>query len=318
MANGLVYLGMGAAFMYFMDPQQGRKRRADLRNQAEAAARRAREGRDIVVRDATNRAYGAVVEARRWVEHRRDSRGSVTGDASTTNMTQAAHDMLHAMDGPWSPTSRAAAGAFGAGLATYGYFRGGLAGLVYAAIGGGLLARATTNREIGNLVRGRGLPVEKTVRIDAPVEEVYAYWRNLENFPQWMTHVREVRYVGGDRYRWTVDGPAGAPVSWESELLNVVENREMTWRSVEGSAVEHTGRVRFEPDGQGTRVHVQLRYAPPGGALGHVVAKAFGTDPKTAMDEDLVRFRSLVETGKPPRDSAVMRTSGGNGAMPTP
>jgi len=75
--------------------------------------------------------------------------------------------------------------------------------------------------------------------------------------------------------------------------------------------------VRFEPDGQGTRVHVQLRYAPPGGVVGHVVAKAFGTDPKTAMDEDLVRLRSLVETGKPPRDSAAMRGPGGNGAMPT-
>ena len=319
MANGLFYIGVGAALMYFTDPQQGRKRRADLRNQAEAAAKRAREGRDVVVRDATNRAHGLVIEARRRVDGWREARenGTRTGDATPGNMTQAAHQMLHSMDGPWSPTSRAAAGALGAGLATYGYFRGGLAGLLYTAIGGGLLARATTNREIASLVRGDGVPVTKTIRIAAPVDQVFAYWRNLENFPQWMTHVREVRYVGGDRYRWTVDGPAGAPVSWESELLNVVENREMTWRSVEGSQVEHTGRVRFEPDGDGTRVHVQLRYSPPGGAIGHVVAKAFGTDPKSAMDEDLQRLKSLVETGKPPRDGAAVRPSGGNGAIPS-
>jgi uncharacterized membrane protein len=317
--NGLLLLGIGATAMYLWDPDNGRKRRADLRNQADAALRQAREARDVVARDATNRAYGAVREARRWVEGQREAReaGASTGDATTMNMTQAAHDMLRAAEGPWSPTSRAAAGALGAGLATYGYFRGGIAGLLYTLIGGGLLARATTNQEIASLVRGRGLPVEKTIRIAAPVEEVFAYWRNLENFPQWMAHVREVRYVGGDRYRWTVEGPAGAPVTWESELLNVSENREMTWRSVEGAPVEQTGRVRFEPDGDGTRVHVQMRYAPPGGALGHVVAKVFGTDPKSAMDEDLVRFKSLVETGKPPRDSAVMRaTGGGNGAMP--
>jgi len=201
-------------------------------------------------------------------------------------------------------------------MLAYGYLCGGLRGFMYSLIGGGLLARATTNREIGKLVRGEGVPVEKTVRIAAPVEEVFAYWRNLENFPQWMSHVREVRYIGGDRYHWTVDGPAGVPVEWDSELLNVAENREMTWRSVEGASVQHTGRVRFEPDGDGTRVHVQLRYAPPGGVIGHAVAKAFGVDPRSEMDDDLVRLKSLVETGKPPRDSAAMRSLGGNGATP--
>jgi len=145
------------------------------------------------------------------------------------------------------------------------------------------------------------------VIVDAPVEQVYAYWRNLENLPQWMSHVRSVRYLGGDRYHWVVDGPAGAPVEWESELLNVVENQEMTWRSVEGSQVDHTGRVRFDSIGDGTRVHVQLRYYPPGGMLGHAVAKAFGVDPASSLDDDLERMRSTVETGHPPRDAAANR-----------
>jgi uncharacterized membrane protein len=128
--------------------------------------------------------------------------------------------------------------------------------------------------------------------------------------------VREVRYVGGDRYRWIVDGPAGVPVQWSSELLKVSENREMTWRTVAGSTVEHTGRVRFERDGDGTRVHVQLRYAPPGGVIGHVVAKAFGVDPRSEMDDDLQRLKSLVETGQLPRDGAMQRRLGlkGSGA----
>jgi uncharacterized membrane protein len=108
------------------------------------------------------------------------------------------------------------------------------------------------------------------------------------------------------------------PVEWESVLLNVIPNREMTWHSVEGSTVEHTGRVRFEPDGDGTRVHVQMRYAPPGGVLGHAVAKAFGADPKREMDDDLQRLKSLIETGRIPRDSAAQRRLGLNGASPTP
>ena len=312
--NGLFLLGAGAALMYFMDPQNGRKRRADLKNQLDATVRDLGQARDVVVRDATNRAYGVVAESRRWVENRkaiREGRIAANDERGSTGP-----GMLASMNGPWSPTSRAAAGALGAGMMTYGYICGGLRGFIYGLMGGAMMARATTNRELGSLMKGDALPVEKTIRIDAPVEEVFAYWRNLENFPQWMSHVREVRYIGGDRYHWTVDGPAGVPVEWDSELLNVADNREMTWRSVEGSAVSHTGRVRFEPDGNGTRVHVQLRYAPVGGVIGHVVAKAFGVDPRSEMDDDLQRLKSLVETGKPPRDSAAMRAMGGDGAQP--
>jgi uncharacterized membrane protein len=87
----------------------------------------------------------------------------------------------------------------------------------------------------------------------------------------------------------------------------VSDNREMTWRAVEGSDVDHTGRVRFEPDGSGSRVHVQMKYAPPGGVIGHVVAKAFGVDPKSEMDEDLLRLKSMIETGRVPHDAAAIR-----------
>ncbi|HET9576763.1 MAG TPA: SRPBCC family protein [Usitatibacter sp.] len=312
--NGVFLLGLGAGLMYLMDPQNGRKRRADLKNQMDSAVRKAREAQDLVVRDATNRAYGVVHESRRWVENRRQMR---TLAAPGDGQAGAAFAKVRAdLGGPWSPTSRAAAGAFGGAMLAYGYFCGGLRGFIYGLIGGGLLARATTNRELASLAKGDSLPIEKTIRIAAPVEQVFAYWRNLENFPQWMSHVREVRYIGGDRFHWTVDGPAGVPVEWDSELLNVVDNREMTWRSVEGAAVTHTGRVRFEPDGDGTRVHVQLRYAPMGGVIGHAVAKAFGVDPLSEMNDDLLRIKSLIETGRPPRDSAAMRALGGNGAAP--
>jgi uncharacterized membrane protein len=312
--NGLVLLGVGAAFMYLMDPENGRKRRADLRNQVDATVRKVQEGKDIVVRDATNRAHGALAESRRWVEQRRARReAGLSVDAAES----AAASFLSSMNGPWSPSSRAAAGALGAGMLAYGYLSGGFRGFLYSLIGGSFLARATTNREIASLLKGEALPVEKTIRIAAPVEQVFAYWRNLENFPQWMSHVREVRYIGGDRYHWSVDGPAGVPVEWDSELLNVIDNREMTWRSVDGAAVSHTGRVRFERDGDATRVHVQLRYAPIGGLIGHAIAKAFGVDPKSEMDDDLQRLKSLVETGRLPRDGAAMRALGGNGAAPS-
>jgi uncharacterized membrane protein len=308
MANGLVYLGLGAAIMYLMDPQAGRKRRADLKNQFDATARRIERGKEVIVRDATNRAHGLLVETRQALEARRNG-GQVTlhgpSFGEVMNGTLASWRREN-----WSPAQRALASALGMSLAAFGYFRGGLRGVSLCALGGVLLARATANENLATLVKGKGIYIEKTIRIDAPVEQLFAYWRNLENFPQWMSHVREVRYIGGDRFHWVVDGPAGVPVEWDAELLNVSENREMTWRSVEGSEVEHTGRVRFEPDGTGSRLHVQLRYAPPGGVIGHAVAKAFGVDPRSEMDDDLMRLKSLIETGRVPRDAAAMRLTG--------
>ena len=304
MANGLVYLGLGAAIMFLADPQTGRKRRADLRNQLDATVRKVQHGRDVVVRDAANRAHGLLVETRQAIEARRGGDVTLHGPS----LGQVVNDALASWKrDSWSPAQRALAGAFGMGLATIGYFRGGVRGFGMCAMGGALMARATANQNLGALVKGKGIYIEKTVHIDAPVEHVFAYWRNLENFPQWMSHVREIRYVGGDRFHWVVDGPAGAPVEWDSELLNVSENREMTWRAVEGSTVDHTGRVRFEPAGDGSRVHVQLKYAPPGGVIGHAVARAFGVDPKSEMDDDLLRLKSMIETGRVPRDAAAMQ-----------
>ena len=315
----LLFLGVGAALMYFADPQQGRKRRNDFKNQLDSTQRRLLEAKEVVVKDATNRTHGMLLETREWLQDRRQKvqAGEMVPRLSAQSLPGVAQSIAAPwMRTHWSPSQRALAGAFGAGLAMWGYLRGGVKGMAMCAAGGALIARCSANEDIATLAKGRGIMVEKTVRIEAPVEQVFAYWRNLENLPQWMSHVREVRYLGGDRYHWVVDGPAGAPVEWDSELLNVVENREMTWRSVEGSQVENTGRVRFQPDGEGTRVHVQLKYSPPGGIIGHVVAKAFGVDPKTEMDDDLNRMKSAVETGKPPQDSAGMRRalSSGNGA----
>ena len=300
----ILFLGLGAALMFFGDPQTGRKRRVDVANRLEAARRKIEHGRDVVVRDATNRAHGLIAETRSALETRHNT---LLQGPSLTEVAQGVWASWRRKR--WSPAQRALAGAFGAGMAAYGYFRGGVRGFGMCAAGGALLARATTNEEIASLVKG-GIYVEETILVDAPAEEAYAYWRNLENLPQWMSHVREVRYLGADRYHWVVDGPAGKPVEWESELLNVIENQEMAWRSVPGSQVEHTGRVRFDTIGEGTRVHVQLRYYPPAGVIGHVVAKAFGVDPQSELRDDLARMKTTIETGKPPHDAAARRYEG--------
>jgi len=145
----------------------------------------------------------------------------------------------------------------------------------------------------------RAVDVQKTITIDAPVEEVFRCFRNVANFPRFMAHLREVRDLGNGRSHWVAEGPAGVPVAWDAVITRSEPNRVLAWQSEPGATVANAGNIRFEPIADNrTRVTIRLSYNPPAGALGHVVAKLFGADPKSELDDDLVRLKSLIEYGK--------------------
>jgi len=211
----------------------------------------------------------------------------------------------------WSPAMRLAAGVLGGGLLANGLSRPSPMNLLVGALGFGLLARAATNVEAQRLLGmgegRRGLDFQKTITIDAPVEEVYRIWSNYQNFPRFMRNVREVRDLGGGRSAWTVAGPLGASVRFNAVVTEQKPNEVFAWKSEEGETIGHAGIVRFERSGSGTRVSVRLTYNPPAGAAGHLLASLFGADPKTEMDEDLLRMKSFLETGRVPHDAAKAR-----------
>jgi uncharacterized membrane protein len=155
---------------------------------------------------------------------------------------------------------------------------------------------------------GAGRPaidIRKTLNIQAPVEQVFEFWQDFRRFSEFMSNVLEVRDLRAGRSHWTVAGPAGVPVNWEAVLTDRAANELLAWRTVPGSSVEHVGRVRFRPSRSGgTRLDITLSYTPPAGAVGHGIAVLFGADPKREMDADLARMKTLIETGRPPRDAA--------------
>lgn len=210
----------------------------------------------------------------------------------------------------WSPTTRVLVGTTGAALAGYGAARRDAAGALLAVAGAGLLARAAANVEAGRLTglsrARRAVDIQKTLTIAAPINEVFAFWNDYTNFPRFLSRVIDVRPSARERQsHWTVAGPAGTHVEFDAEVSAYVPNRVLGWRSVEGAAVAHSGLVRFEPAGGGrTRVHIRMSYNPPGGWIGHGVATAFGVDPKRSLDADLVRMKTLLETGRVARDAA--------------
>jgi uncharacterized membrane protein len=208
----------------------------------------------------------------------------------------------------WAPAARLAAGTLGAGLIASSFrARAGMCALL-GITGSALLARAASNQSLSAFLgltdASHGIVVQKTINVEAPVEAVFAFWTDYQNFPRFMHNVREV-HVRDDVSHWVVAGPAGVPVEWNAKLVEVQPNTLLRWRSMFGSAVKHEGFVRFQPNGGGgTRLTVHLRYLPPGGAFGHAVATIFGADPKSEMDADLLRMKSMIETGRPPHDAA--------------
>lgn len=272
----LTGLTLGAGGMYLLDPDRGRRRRAELEDRTR---RRIHDVEDLAGkarRDVENRAHGLAARARGGGARRQGPRRLGVG---------------------WTPMTRMAAGLGGAVLALWGLRRRGVVGLPAGLAGLSLLARATA--EIQNVDGRPFVRVAKTLTIRAPIEEVFAFWSRFENYPRFMEHVLEASAQPDGRVHWKVLGPARVPVEWDAWITERVPNRKLAWRSIEGSQVEQRGEVHFEEVGDGeTRVSIHMAYRPPGGALTHAVASFLHGDPKHLMDDDLLRLKSLLEHGK--------------------
>lgn len=142
------------------------------------------------------------------------------------------------------------------------------------------------------------IDVKKSVIINKSPEELYQFWRNFENLPRFMNHIESVQVLDGKRSHWVAKAPLGTNVEWDAEIIDEAENKTIVWRSLEGSEVDNVGSVAFiSANGSGTEVKVTMEYNPPGGDIGAFAAKLFGENPQQQLDEDLDRFKQLMETG---------------------
>ena len=152
-----------------------------------------------------------------------------------------------------------------------------------------------------NQEEGRAL-VGRTVTIGKPAQELYAFWRKFERFPEFMDNVREIRRLDETRSEWLIEAPMGATVSVKTRIVEDVPGKTIAWVSEPDSQIEHEGRVEFAPapPGRGTYVRLLLRYTPPAGEVGRLLAKVLQREPNVQARRDLRRFKQLMETGEVP------------------
>jgi uncharacterized membrane protein len=171
-------------------------------------------------------------------------------------------------------------------------------------IDGVRLCRASNGNGHGDGAAGEApeppVQVKAVMTVRCNRDELYALWRDFERFPDFMIHLEEVRSTGERTSHWTARGPLGKTVEWDAEITEDVPGERIAWRSVAGSKIDNAGTVWFvpAPADQGTEVHVDLRYGPPAGAIGAVVAKMFGEEPAIQLKDDLRRFKQIAETGE--------------------
>lgn len=182
-----------------------------------------------------------------------------------------------------------------------------LRGALMALTGGGLAYHGAMGQKSlqDQVTEATGLNqsirVEKSATIsNKSPEELYRFWRNLENLPTFMRHLKSVTVLDEKRSHWVATAPLDASVEWDAEIIEDQENQLIAWASVADAAIDNSGFVRFKPApaGRGTEVKVVMEYNPPGGAVTAAIAKLFGEEPEQKIGDSLRCFKMLMEAGE--------------------
>ena len=134
--------------------------------------------------------------------------------------------------------------------------------------------------------------VRESIEVNAPIEDCYEAWRNFENFPRFMSHVKEVR-VTGNQQHWVAE-IMGMKKEWTANLTTEDRPRVIAWQAT--GEVGMDGNVNFtQIEPRRTRVEVDFNWR--GGGVVEGVGQALGID-NMSVKEDLTNFKKFVEGRK--------------------
>lgn len=204
-------------------------------------------------------------------------------------------------------------------------------GLLRTVLGGYLLYRGASGHcpVYEGLGKTKGVSNTQAINIrtglivNKPKDEVYAFWRKLENLPLFMKHLASVTEIDAKHSHWEADIPGGiGRIKWNAEIVKEEEGYLIGWQSIPNSTINNAGKVTFREalGGQGTELEVVISYHPPAGELGAGIAKSLNPVLEKLIRKDIMNFKEYIETkhqsvggnytsdGGHPNDPNIIRT----------
>jgi uncharacterized membrane protein len=187
-----------------------------------------------------------------------------------------------------------------------GLRKGGL-GLFRLGISGYLLYRGATGHCHGYSALGKehlpdpikNINIRTTVAVNRPRNEVYAFWRKLENLPLFMEHLETVKEMDNRTSHWEARIPGGlGTISWDAVVVEEREGSFIGWNSLPGATVENAGKVEFREIGDGwTEIYAVITYRAPLGAAGQGISALLNPVFERLVRADIKNFKRFVEGG---------------------
>jgi uncharacterized membrane protein len=198
--------------------------------------------------------------------------------------------------------------------------------LVKTALGGLLLYRGASGHcpVYSSMGKTRGVShtpainIRTSLIVNKPKDEVYAFWRKLENLPLFMKHLASVTEIDSKHSHWEAVIPGNiGKIKWNAEIVKEEPGYLIGWQSLPNSMINNAGKVTFHDalNGQGTELEVVISYHPPAGEIGAGLAKALNPVFEKVIRQDVMSFKEYIETKHSPRNSDgtnpnILRTEG--------
>ena len=180
-------------------------------------------------------------------------------------------------------------------------------GILQTVIGGFLLYRGgsgncpiyTSLGKTNDATHASSVNIRTSMVINKPRNEVYQFFRRLENLPKFMKHLLVVKELDAKQSHWeaVIPGNVGT-LKWNAEIVKEREGEFIGWQSMPNATIENAGKVEFNDvdNGQGTEIDVIISYRPPAGDIGSGIASLLNPVFEKLIKQDILNFKQYAES----------------------
>jgi len=170
--------------------------------------------------------------------------------------------------------------------------------LVYRGVSGHCMAYSGLGKTKG-VTHTPAINIRTGLIVNKQKEEVYAFWRKLENLPLFMKHLASVTEIDAKHSHWEGEIPGGiGRIKWNAEIVKEEEGQMIGWQSIPNSTINNAGKVSFKDalGGQATELEVVISYHAPAGEIGAGIAKWLNPVLEKMIRQDIMNFKEYIET----------------------